>query len=243
MQAVRLLPHLFLVNSLTPEGSPLPTCYSYALDAPAGFVFIDCGSHRAWPLFLEGWKRLQIEDRPWIAAFLTHYHGDHSLAGPAFQARGARLYAHPYTAEVLATQIERAFGPIGTDEVGPFSVDVRVQDGERVAVAGQELEMVYTPGHTLGCLSLLTTVDGRRCLFTGDLILDRGRLGFCGSHGFSAQSVLASLQKCARRDFDLLLGGHHCATRGARACIERGIARGEKDLWASQIAGPRTKRR
>ena len=63
-----------------------------------------------------------------------------------------------------------------------------------------------------------------------------GLLGYWGSRGFSAAAVLASLRACARRRLDLFLGGHHFTDRNPGRWIAQGIARGEADLWAAQMA-------
>lgn len=49
-------------------------------------------------------------------------------------------------------------------------------DHERIAWAGGELEVVPTPGHTKGSISLLAGIDGTPVGFTGDLIAGHGRV-------------------------------------------------------------------
>jgi len=49
-------------------------------------------------------------------------------------------------------------------------------DHERVDWAGGTLEIVPTPGHTKGSISLLAEVDGSSVAFTGDLIAGHGRV-------------------------------------------------------------------
>nr|WP_255698280.1 MBL fold metallo-hydrolase [Tessaracoccus sp. ZS01] len=55
-------------------------------------------------------------------------------------------------------------------------------DGERLAVAGTELEVRHTPGHTPGAVSLVAEDLG--CVFTGDTLFEGGpgatRWGYSG---------------------------------------------------------------
>ena len=50
--------------------------------------------------------------------------------------------------------------------IRPFHVSRRVKDGERIALGGRELEIIFTPGHTPDSLCLLDRKNG--LLFTGD---------------------------------------------------------------------------
>ncbi len=49
-------------------------------------------------------------------------------------------------------------------------------DHERVSWAGGEFEVVPSPGHTKGSISLLASIDGGPAAFTGDLIAGEGRV-------------------------------------------------------------------
>ncbi len=57
-------------------------------------------------------------------------------------------------------------------EYGARNVDRALSDGDVVAFGSETLEVRATPGHTAGCLSLVT--GDRRMVFTGDALLVRG---------------------------------------------------------------------
>ncbi|HSO29806.1 MAG TPA: MBL fold metallo-hydrolase, partial [Candidatus Sulfomarinibacteraceae bacterium] len=48
-------------------------------------------------------------------------------------------------------------------------------DHERTTWAGGQFEVIPTPGHTKGSISLAAEIDGSTVVFTGDLIADHGR--------------------------------------------------------------------
>lgn len=108
--------------------------------------------------------------------FATHGHGDHvggvaSLAGKT----GAKVVAHSGDAPGL--------------ERGGISVDVVVEDGDKVSVGEIEVQVIHTPGHTPGSICLLA--EGK--LITGDTLF----VGNCGRTDFpggSMEQLFNSLQ-------------------------------------------------
>jgi glyoxylase-like metal-dependent hydrolase (beta-lactamase superfamily II) len=91
---------------------------------------------------------------------LTHGHNDHINSARALaDACGAPIAMH------------RDDGMLW-DEVYPgSSPDVDLADGDTVAVAGQSLSVIHTPGHTPGAISLY---DGDGHLFAGDTLFKGG---------------------------------------------------------------------
>jgi sulfur dioxygenase len=61
---------------------------------------------------------------------------------------------------------------------GAENADVLLSDGQRIGVAGVELEARATPGHTSGCTSFV--LAAQQMVFTGDALLIRG----CGRSDF-----------------------------------------------------------
>jgi glyoxylase-like metal-dependent hydrolase (beta-lactamase superfamily II) len=65
---------------------------------------------------------------------------------------------------------------IGFTRATSIPVARGLRDHERVEWAGGVLEVVPTPGHTKGSISLLADIDGSPVAFTGDLISGHGRV-------------------------------------------------------------------
>lgn len=55
-------------------------------------------------------------------------------------------------------------------------VDGKVSGGDEISWAGRTIKVVDTPGNTPGSVSYLAEVDGRRILFSGDLISGKGKV-------------------------------------------------------------------
>ncbi|MCU1660755.1 MAG: beta-lactamase domain protein [Pseudonocardia sp.] len=114
---------------------------------------------------------------PVALVLLTHRHHDH--------AGGARRFAELTGAPV------RALDPslvLGSEALG---------DGDVVAVAGVEVRVVGTPGHTSDSLSfLLDGPDSETAVLTGDTILGRGTTVIAHPDG-ALGPYLASLRRLA----------------------------------------------
>jgi len=84
-------------------------------------------------------------------------------------------------------------------------------------VDGTSIELLFTPGHTRGCVSLL--YKPAKALFTGDHLAYSGRLGRLSiMRGYNWYSVDEQLQSVARLidiEFSCVLPGH-----GRRVCFE-----------------------
>lgn len=90
----------------------------------------------------------------------THAHADHISGGPALaEATGAPYYLHPYDA-------------IHPFDMLPAVIDYEMlQDGQRFELGDLTIEVMHTPGHTLGQVNYIVTGgDGESYAFTGDNI-------------------------------------------------------------------------
>ena len=155
---------------------------------------------------------------------LTHGHEDHSA--------GARRLAGLTGAPVRAADPARRLGLEG------------LVDGDVVEVAGCELRVIGTPGHSPDSLSLLLPEDG--ALLTGDTVLGRGTTVIAGGDG-SLTDYLRSLDAMkALADqglLQVLLPGHGPVLPDPAAVLEYYIAhRAERldQVRAALAAGDRT---
>lgn len=102
----------------------------------------------------------------------THGHVDHVVGNGAVKRRyGIKVAAHPDTKPDF-TQAKRQAVWLGFQPVGDIDLpDVDLQDGQEIKIGVSSLEVICTPGHAKGSISLYAMVEG--WVFTGDALFCR----------------------------------------------------------------------
>jgi glyoxylase-like metal-dependent hydrolase (beta-lactamase superfamily II) len=140
---------------------------------------------------------------------LTHGHFDHTGAlAQLKESTGAEVLIHAEDAPTLAPtgQAQPFLMDSGSD---PCAADRTLKEGDRIQFGDIALEVLHTPGHTPGGISLVTD----KVIFTGDTL-------FCGSvgrtdlAGGSFQQLIDSIKTklLAKGDDYLVYPGHGPAT-------------------------------
>jgi glyoxylase-like metal-dependent hydrolase (beta-lactamase superfamily II) len=194
------------------------TCNVYVIRAGADAVLVDFGDGRV----LDELEALGVERVTDV--LLTHHHRD-QLGGLRRAAEaGIRIWAPPGEVELVA-------GMDGRWSRRQTWNDYDVREDrfsllEGVPVTGSVLEyrtqrvgdldvfVLPTPGHTLGSVSYLVELDGRRLAFTGDLVYGDGRVWslaatqwtYSGVEGWA--STIISAATLLEREPDVLLPSH-----------------------------------
>jgi glyoxylase-like metal-dependent hydrolase (beta-lactamase superfamily II) len=112
----------------------------------------------------------------------SHAHLDHLMAvGPVQAATGAPFLLHPHDLGIAANVPRTAAALLGRDVPPPPPPDALLADGDDVEVAGVQLRVLHTPGHTQGSVSLYTA----GMLFSGDTLFQGsvGRTDLEGGNG------------------------------------------------------------
>ena len=126
------------------------------------------------------------------AILLTHCHFDHiGAVAPVAKATGAPVYCPeievPILADIMAFVPWEGFGPFES-----YEADEVVRGGETLELAGLELDVVFTPGHSPGHVTY--GVRGEEAIFSGD-VLFQGSVGRTDLPGADGPTLLASLGK------------------------------------------------
>jgi glyoxylase-like metal-dependent hydrolase (beta-lactamase superfamily II) len=108
------------------------------------------------------------------AILLTHTHFDHvGAVAPMARKTGAPVYCPelevPVLADIMSFVPWAGFGPYES-----YDADETVSGGERLELAGFEIDVIFTPGHSPGHVTYAIPDEG--ALFSGD-VLFQGSVG------------------------------------------------------------------
>ena len=172
-----------------PAGYFQTNCYLVAARPGAEALVVDPGQD-ALPGIEDLCGRHHL--RP-VAALVTHGHLDHIWSvAPLAGARGIPAYVHPGDRHLLRDPLA-GLGPEMRAVLGTLKFqepdDVReLADGQVLELAGLQLTVDHTPGHTRGHVTF--RLPGT--LFAGDLVF-AGSIGRTDLPGGSLPEMLASL--------------------------------------------------
>jgi hydroxyacylglutathione hydrolase len=195
-----------------PAGAFAANCYLVAPAPGAECVIIDPGQD-AQPGIEELIDRYRLKP---IAAVLTHGHLDHMWSvAPVCGAKGIPAYIHPDDRDLL-TDPGRGISLLTKQQLlggMTFSEpdDVRaLGDDDVISLAGIELRVQHTPGHTRGSVTFRgeQADDGPEVLFSGDLLF-AGSIGRTDLPGGDHAAILDSLARTITLpDETIVLPGH-----------------------------------
>jgi glyoxylase-like metal-dependent hydrolase (beta-lactamase superfamily II) len=194
-------------------------CHVYLLDGDDELALVDVGAGMGAEAIVENVRREGFDPARIRHLILTHAHGDH--AGGAARMRGLlgapAVYLSHVRAEALRAGDEVAVSIDVAKQVGiyppdyvlaPCDVDVELAEGDRIEVGSLILEVLDTPGHADGHVSLLLDQGGRRTLFAGDVVFFGGKILLQAIHDCRLDEQIRSLRKLRELEIDTLLPGH-----------------------------------
>ena len=125
------------------------------------------------------------------AILVTHCHFDHiGAVAPVAEATGAPVYCPeievPVLADIMAFVPWPGFGPYES-----YEADETVSGGETLELAGLEIDVLFTPGHSPGHVTY--SVRGEDAIFSGDVLL-QGSVGRTDLPGGDWATLLESIR-------------------------------------------------
>jgi glyoxylase-like metal-dependent hydrolase (beta-lactamase superfamily II) len=126
----------------------------------------------------------------------THGHFDHIAANAALKARWPEMTLAIGTADAaMLTSPLRNLGAVFGLWVKSPAADRRLEDGDRLEAGAVVLEVIATPGHSKGGISLYLAQgpDGTPAVFTGDTLM-AGGVGRTDFPGASPKTLLESIR-------------------------------------------------
>jgi hydroxyacylglutathione hydrolase len=144
------------------------------------------------------------------AVLLTHTHFDHVGAVAALARHtGAPVYCPKLEVPVLQDINSYVFPGYGPYE--PYDPEETVAGGERLSIAGIDIDVLFTPGHSPGHVSY--SIPDEQVLLDGD-VLFRGSIGRFDLPGGNGETLLESIAMLLNTlpDETRVLPGHMGAT-------------------------------
>lgn len=188
-----------------PVGPLACNCYIVGDPATREAVVIDPGGDAD-----ELARALVEKDLTVTAIVATHAHFDHIVAAERLrEVTGAPFYLHDLDRPLLDWMQESGRLFLGVELPPPPEVDRRAPEGERLSAGGVTLEVLHTPGHSPGSISLVH----ESAVFSGDTLF-AGSVGRTDLPGGDTDALLAAVrEKLFALDDDLpVYPGHGPAT-------------------------------
>lgn len=143
--------------------------YIFRRDGSTEALIVDPGDEA--PLLLGAIEQLGLDLK---AILLTHTHFDHvGAVAPVARETGAPVYCPelelPVLADIMSFVPWPGFGPYES-----WDAEESVSGGERLELAGFEIDVLFTPGHSPGHVTYVVADEG--AMFSGD-VLFQGSVG------------------------------------------------------------------
>ncbi|WP_410772231.1 MBL fold metallo-hydrolase [Fontibacillus sp. BL9] len=226
---ITFMPRMFPVNC-------------YLIEEEEGVTLIDA----ALPYSAKGILRAVADTtgKPLTRIILTHGHDDHVGALDAIKGKYPNIpvYISARDARLLEGDLsldnDESQTPIrgGVPKKVTTRADVLLAEGDRVG----SLQVIYSPGHTPGSISLLDTRSG--ALVVGDAFQTRGGIAVSGvmrplfpfpaMATWNVETALRSARKLADLKPSLLAAGHGRMISSPAGDMERAIGQAEIKLAA-----------
>ena len=181
-------------------GSLSANCFIVGEEAGAEGMVIDPGGNGEEILRAIDASRLDIK-----TIVLTHGHSDHIAALYDIQDKtGAEVAIHVADADFLEGRGSFS-SQFGISYKTPHPPDRLLHEGDEIVIGNTHYKVIHTPGHTPGCICLLT--EGK--VFTGDTLFRRG-IGTTLMPGSNRSQLINSIQTrlMALPDDTIIYPGH-----------------------------------
>lgn len=223
---MRLSEHLFRFED---------TCHVYGIRTGRDAVLIDFGAGDVLDHLAEfGVERV-------TDILVTHHHRDQVQGLARASEAGIRIWVPPVERDLFtgidahwqAREVRLDYNTRQDRFSLLYAVPIAgvLPEYRAPTFGGRRFRVLPTPGHTVGSVSFMTRVDGRKVAFTGDLIHSPGRLWslaatqwtYTGAEGGGA-TVLSLLDLRDRRP-DVLLPSHGAPMEDPTAAIDATVAK------------------
>jgi hydroxyacylglutathione hydrolase len=160
-------------------------CFLVRRDGAEQALIVDPGEEA--PRILGAVEQLGVSVE---AILVTHCHFDHvGAVAPVAQATGAPVYVSeiekPVLADIMSYVPFSGFGPFES-----YEADHTLRGGETLTLAGFDIDVLFTPGHSPGHLTF--SIPDAHAIFSGD-VLFQGSVGRTDLPGGDWGTLLSSI--------------------------------------------------
>ena len=176
-----------MIHEILPVGMLQCNCSIFGDEQSREGLVVDPGDEIAE--ILEIIRRLGLTVK---AIVITHAHIDHiGGAQKLKKATGAPVYMNLNDTE-LQKMLDVQATWLGMETPEPVSIDAPARDGDRLVVGTTEFQVLHTPGHTQGSISLWIPEEIK--VVAGDTLF-RGSIGRTDLPGGDGRQILRSIHE------------------------------------------------
>ena len=175
-----------MIHEILPVGALQCNCSIFGDESSREAIVIDPGDNIADILAILARHQLRVK-----AIVITHAHIDHIGGAQKLKAAtGAPVYMNARDQE-LYDHLDVQASWLGMKTPEQTEIDVDAREGERIALGAAEFQILETPGHTQGSISVLIPAENK--LIAGDtLFLDS--IGRTDLPGGDSRQILRSIR-------------------------------------------------
>jgi len=152
-----------MLHEIIPVGMLRCNCSIFGDEASREAVVIDPGDEIDRILGVLAKHQLRVK-----AIVITHAHIDHIGGAQKLKAAtGAPVYMNANDQE-LYDHLDMQAEWLGIEPPGPTGIDVNAREGEKLLLGPAEFQVIHTPGHTQGSISLWIPAENK--LVAGDTL-------------------------------------------------------------------------
>jgi glyoxylase-like metal-dependent hydrolase (beta-lactamase superfamily II) len=174
-----------MIHEILPVGMLRCNCSIFGDETSREAIVIDPGDNIEEILAVLAKHQLRVK-----AVVITHAHIDHIGGAQKLKAAtGAPVYMNARDQE-LYNRLDVQAGWLGMETPEQTEIEVNAREGDSLTLGGAEFQILETPGHTQGSISLLIPAENK--LIAGDtLFLDS--IGRTDLPGGNPRQILQSI--------------------------------------------------
>ena len=199
-----------VIHEILPVGPLQCNCSIFGDEQTREAIVVDPGDEIAEIRKILARHQLNVK-----AIVITHAHIDHIGGAAKLKAvTGAPVYMNEND-QPLYDHLDQQAAWIGVEPPERTAIDVAAREGDRLTIGATDFEILHTPGHSQGSISLW--IPGENKLIAGDTLF-RDSIGRTDLPGGDSRQILRSIadKLLVLPDEAVVVPGHGSSTTIAR---------------------------